>query len=159
MLVKRVISSSRQLFGIATLFSPLVTVTFYSLPIGIMVRDKKWKPIDARKFSCDVSVRPNNCPYTKIFLAFQSFSCRVLPPAARKWNTAATKRDSSVIRSCLVYWVWREESLATVFQRKWKLNMQDFTLVVRKRLTSLNRFQELHARWAWVIIFTVFDLF
>ena len=32
-------------------------------PIGIMGRDRKWKPVDARKFGYDVSVHPNDRPY------------------------------------------------------------------------------------------------
>ena len=96
----------------------------------------------------------------KIFLTFQSFSLRFPPPAATNWNTAAIK--ILLLFEAAILFIWfglTKASPATGSERKWKLNMHIFTAEYRKSFfTCLNRFQELHTRWAWVII-TVFVSF
>ena len=95
----------------------------------------------------------------KIFLTFQIFSLCALPVAAKKWNTAAIKILPLFEPSVICYLVWVKESFATGFQWKWRLSLHDFTAEKRESFfTSLNRFQELHTRLAWVII-TVFASF
>ena len=89
----------------------------------------------------------------KIFLTFQSFSLCVLPVAAKKWNTAAIKILLLFEPSVICYLVWVKESFVTGFQWKWRMSLHDFTAEKRESFfTSLNRFQELHTRLAWVII-------
>ena len=94
----------------------------------------------------------------KIFLTFQSFSLRVLPPAANKWNSAA-------IKILLLF-----EPVLFIWFGSRKASLRDFNeseswarrILQQSRgkvfFTSLNRFQELHTRLAWVII-TVFASF
>ena len=96
----------------------------------------------------------------EIFLTFQNFSLRALPPAATKWNTAATKRDSSVIRSCFVYFglTWGKLRNGIISTKVKVEHAWFYSRVQETFFTSLNLFQALHTRWAWVII-TVFVSF
>ena len=94
----------------------------------------------------------------EIFLTFQRLSLRVLPPAAKKWNTGAIKillLFEPVLFICF--------GLRKASQRDFN-ESESWTCRILQQstgksfFTSFNRFQELHIRLACVII-TVFGSF
>ena len=82
------------------------------------------------------------------------FYCSCSSPAATKWNTAAIK-----ILLLFVYLVFGLRKATIRDATKVKVEITGlYSRVQEMFLTSLTRFQELHPKWAWVII-TVFVSF